>query len=136
MARRGSAANEVRKSDVSVEIGGKILIERGPKLKIERASEELLDDAVTASHYKVGMRDAKGKVIEPDKEMTYLDWLGEHTWYVYALRNEPVLDASGNPMFDENGDPRTIDRWVEIETVDGEEDDALERARALFDSEG
>lgn len=64
-------------------------IERGPKTKTAIATPELLDDAVTASHYHAdGGRDANGKLIFLGKEMVYHDWLGERDWKVYRLRTD------------------------------------------------
>lgn len=135
MAKRPSA-NEERLSDTLIDLGGRVRIERGPKLKEAKATEQLLSNTVTAEHYQLGARDAKGRVIERDKPMSYLDWIGEQTWYIYALREEQAVDAVGNAMTDERGNPQMQERWVEVDTVDGDEDEALQRARSVLDSEG
>jgi len=146
---KSKSASEERLGEQLVEIGGKVRIERGPKLKTGKATEELLSDDVTAKHYHlprkvtnkdgstemVFARDAKGKVIKHGEELTYLDWIGEHHWYVYALRTEVLKDASGNDLLDENGEARTQERWVEVDAVDGEEDEALARAHEVLASE-
>jgi hypothetical protein len=69
-----------------IKIGITIRVENGPARKTAVATEELLDDAVTASHYKVGEKDAMGKPIVLGAPMTYLDYKGEWVWYVYQLR--------------------------------------------------
>jgi hypothetical protein len=75
-----------------IEIDGKVRVERGPKTIVAVASEELLSDAVTASHYQVGRPDVMGKPIVIGEEMTYHDWLGFHggggVFYLYLLFND------------------------------------------------
>lgn len=68
-------------------------IERGPKKKVAAATEELLSDAVTATHYHVGGKDAVGKKIVLGEEMTYLDWLGERNWKVFRLHADQGPNA-------------------------------------------
>lgn len=60
-------------------------VEQGPKTKTAIATEELLSDAKTATHYQVGERDAVGKIIVLGEPMTYHDWLpgGDRIWKVY-----------------------------------------------------
>lgn len=58
-------------------------IERGPVTKQAIATPELLDNAVTASHYHVGGLDANGKTIVLGEPMTYHDWKGEYAWKIY-----------------------------------------------------
>jgi hypothetical protein len=102
----------------SIKISESIVIESGPAKKKAIATEELLSDAVTAGHYKAGMRkitkpdgsvvekpyvDAMNKPIVLGEEMTYLDWLGAWVWYVYQER-EVGIDAAGRPVgIDEDG---------------------------------
>lgn len=69
-----------------IEIGTTIRVENGPARKTAVATKALLDDAVTASHYAVGERDAMGKEIVLGEPMSYLDYFGEWVWYVYQLR--------------------------------------------------
>jgi hypothetical protein len=69
-----------------IEIGTTIRVENGPARKTGIATAELLDDAVTKSHYAVGLKDAMGKVIALGEPMTYLDYFGEWVWYIYQLR--------------------------------------------------
>lgn len=138
-----------RLSDTLIEIGGKVRVEQGPELKTAEATEELLDDKVTASHYhapvekthaasgktvKVYAKDALGQRIEIGSDMTYLDWLGDRVWYVYVKQWEEVLDASGTPV-SLDGEPQMIERWVEVETLKGSEDEAIERATAILDDQ-
>lgn len=67
-------------------------VESGPKRIEAVATKELLDDAVTAHHYHVGGKDAMGKTIVIGEPMTYLDYYGEETWYLYQLE-DVELDA-------------------------------------------
>jgi hypothetical protein len=77
-----------------IEIGETVRVENGPARKTAVATEELLDDAVTASHYAVGEWDAMGKPIVLGEPMTYLDYRGEWVWYVYQLRpDETHIDG-------------------------------------------
>ena len=71
-----------------IEIGSAIRVENGPARKVAVATEELLDDKVTASHYQVGAFDAMGKRIVLGEPMTYLDYFGEWVWYVYQLKDD------------------------------------------------
>jgi hypothetical protein len=102
----------------SIKISETIVIESGPAKKKAIATEELLSDAVTAGHYKAGLRevtmpdgsvvmkpyvDAMNKPIFLGEEMTYLDWLGEWVWYVYQERDVGI-DAAGRPVgIDDDG---------------------------------
>jgi hypothetical protein len=87
----------------SIKISETIVIESGPAKKKAIATEELLSDAVTAGHYKVGAKDAMYRPIVLGEEMTYLDWLGEWVWYVYQER-EVGIDAAGRPVgIDDDG---------------------------------
>jgi len=81
-----------------IEIGTTIRVENGPARKTAVATKELLDDAVTASHYKVGERDALGKVIVLGELMTYLDYLGDLVWYIYKI-GEVGINAEGRVIF-------------------------------------
>jgi len=94
-----------------IEIGGKARVERGPARKTGTATEALLGNDQTASHYQLGGNDADGKVIEEGKTMAYLDYLaGRTVFYVYAL--------------DESG------QWQE-DSVETDEAIALVRATTL-----
>jgi hypothetical protein len=77
-----------------IEIGTTIRVENGPARKTAIATEELLDDKVTASHYKVGLKDAMGKPIAIGEPMTYLDYKGELVWYVYQLEEIMIEDET------------------------------------------
>ncbi len=63
-------------------------VEAGPAYKTAVATPELLDDHVTASHYKVGQKDAMGKTIVLGERITYLDYKGVDVWYIYKLGKE------------------------------------------------
>lgn len=62
-----------------------IRVEDGPARVAAIATAGLLDDKITAGHYKVGARDALGKPIVLGKKMTYLDRSGPRRWYVYRM---------------------------------------------------
>jgi hypothetical protein len=68
-----------------IEIGEAIRVENGPARRTAVATKALLDDAKTARHYRVGEKDAMGKVIVLDAPMTYLDYKGAWVWYVYKF---------------------------------------------------
>jgi hypothetical protein len=74
------------------EIDGRVRIESGPIAKTADATEALLADDATAGHYKVGQRDAVGKVIVLGEKMTYLDYFAEPGFYVYEL-----VEVEGGP---------------------------------------
>jgi hypothetical protein len=71
-----------------IEIGTMIRVENGPVRKTAMATAELLDDRVTAEHYKVGLPDAAGKIIVLGETMTYLDYYGPWVWYIYKYDEE------------------------------------------------
>lgn len=75
--------DRVEVSDCIIVFDGAVLIEYGPVYKTAVATEELLSNEITAAHYQVGAPDSMGKVIEIGQAMTYVDWLGEHAWFVY-----------------------------------------------------
>lgn len=87
--------------------GKTVRVEPGPALKTAKATAELLSDEVTAAHYAVGARDAKGEVIELGQPMAYLDWKGERVFYLYQLRDDDSA-AEGQ-------------RWFEVDTFATEE---------------
>ena len=71
------------------------------------ATEELLSNDVTATHYVAGARDATGKLIVIGEQMTYHDWLGkEREWRVYKRHVDEKtnavwydkIDAAANPL--------------------------------------
>jgi hypothetical protein len=66
-----------------LEFGTTVRVENGPARKHAIATRDLLDNAVTASHYFEGSRDAMGKIIQLGQQMTYLDYKGTWVWYVY-----------------------------------------------------
>lgn len=75
-----------RKSETIVEIDGVVRLEQGPIRRREIATEEILDNAVTARHYQVGLPDALGKPIVIGESFDFIDWKSrEKVWYVYSL---------------------------------------------------
>lgn len=131
----------LRLGDTLLQLGDKVRVEEGPKRKTAKATAALLDDAVTASHYHlprevdgktVVARDALGKPIAEGQPMTYLDHLGDRCWYIYQLQTEGVVDAVGAPVLGDDGQPQTVERWVAVGEVDGDEAAAVEAARAFL----
>jgi hypothetical protein len=78
-----------------------------------------LDDAVTATHYKVGQPDAKGKPIRLGDPMTYIDWKSEQRSY-YLYRVEPVTWSQFDPNTGEKKE-FSENRWVEKGMYDTKE---------------
>ncbi len=81
-----------------IDIDGKFRIEKGPLRKKAIATKELLDDEVTAAHYKVGAPDSLGKPIVLGQEMNYIDWKNrrtEFTFTVYQLKDVEQVDKDG-----------------------------------------
>lgn len=117
-----------------LQIGDTIRIESGPVLRRAEATRELLDDAVTASHYTVprtataeeiadpavltvdGMAtafDALGQPIKLGEEMAYLDWLGHNDgtegatgFYVYQLDEMTSAERKERELTDADLDSR------------------------------
>jgi hypothetical protein len=121
----------------SIQISDTVVVENGPAKKRAIATEELLDDAVTAEHYKVGKRDAHYKPIVLGQEMAYLDYRGEWAWYIYQ-RAEVGIDAEGRVVgIDQDG--RLVDSPAAIRTeprfvvadIQATKDDALIAAATL-----
>ena len=77
-----------------IEIGKTIRIEDGPPRKKTIATAEVLDNRITAKHYQIGKFDAMGKNIVLGEEMTYLDYYGNHVFYIYGL-GEVGIDIDG-----------------------------------------
>jgi hypothetical protein len=98
-----------------IEVGTTVRVENGPTRKTTIATEEVLDDKVTAVHYKVGQGDAMGKPIVLGEEMTYLDYRGQWVWYIYQL-GEVGIDKDGVVILpgDKSGRKaiRTEERWI------------------------
>lgn len=80
-------------------------VEKGPARKRAVATIELLADTVTHPQYKVGERDAQGKVIKLGEEMEYITWpihdddgnmIGESAlgWYVFSPYDSPPVKVS------------------------------------------
>lgn len=121
-----------------IQVSDTVRVERGPKRKRGKATAKLLDDAVTADHYHLPReetkvdkdgktrtvvkkaRDSAGRVIEKEgQEIEYLDWKGEHVWYVYQLQHteDEMLDENGKPTNDESlaVETRPVHRYVKVD---------------------
>ncbi len=105
-----------------IEISKRVLIEDAPPRKQAVATEELLDDAMTASHYKAPRKatkeeigdptiltkgdlrlfpDSMGKPIELGKPMDYIDWRcaeADRVWNVYELKEFAEKDKDDKPI--------------------------------------
>ena len=91
------------------EIDKCIRVESGPPRKKGIATDKLLDNLVTASHYQVGNFDAYGKVIEHGKEMDYVDWKTEEVVFnVYELKEEIHLDKDDEEVVVERFMPDSV----------------------------
>ena len=77
-----------------IQIGAGVRIESGPARKTAIATKELLDDRVTARHYRNGAKDALGKRIELGKPMDYLDYRSGPVWYVYQEEDGRYIERS------------------------------------------
>lgn len=91
--------------DNQIKVGSNYLVERGPKLVTETATEELLANSRTANHYSVGLRDAAGKEIVLGEPMTFLEWGGAETEpeFVYYIYKKTPVDATAEKL--PNGEP-------------------------------
>lgn len=99
-----------------IEIGSTIRVENGPVRRTAEATEELLDNTRTATHYQVEEKDALGKSIVLGEDMTYLDYKGEWVWYVYHLEDDETAPDGK--------------RWMTVSVEDTKED-AMAAAEAL-----
>jgi hypothetical protein len=86
--------NIVKLNDDLSEIDGKVRVERGPARKTAKATEALLSNDRTLSHYQIGALDAAGQPIALGKPMTYLDWLAAKGFYVYGLVEQQWAEDS------------------------------------------
>lgn len=102
--------NIVKVGDTITEIDGKVRIEPGPVRRRAIATKALLADEITASHYKVGARDALRKPIKLGEMMDYIDWKSpERVFYVYQRLDLKVGDT--DPI---TGKPTAValSRWM------------------------
>ena len=81
-----------------INISDTVRVEAGPARCRAVATPELLDDKVTATHYKVGAADALGKPIVANQEMDYLDWKGAPVWHIYQIATEVEIDSDGKKV--------------------------------------
>lgn len=96
-----------------IQVSPLVRVECGPVRRATVATEEVLDDRMTARHYQVGKRDALGKPIAIGEPMTYLDYRGPWGWHVYQV--QPVmLDAEGRLTDDPSRGVTPDERYVEV----------------------
>ncbi len=126
----------------------KTRIELGPQLIELECCEANLKDTVTSPHYRIGQRDALGKIIMPERTgnsehhakdhygcvaegemMTCVDWREKRVpkvWKIYKF--EAMLDDDGEPMLDDN--KKAIGKFIKV-GEDENKDDALDFAKTL-----
>ena len=96
-----------------LQIGANIRVERGPARVDAIATEELLSNEVTADHYVEGAFDAIGRRIVLGEPMTYLDWRGKRSFYLYRLE---AVEVPGHddavPVWIEQGAFETEDAAI------------------------
>ncbi len=105
---------DIRREGDTIFIGDRVAIERGFARLQAKATEDLLSDERTASHYHaprdeqvldeagkptgetrtVTAMDALGRPITVGKSMTYLDYRGEPGFYVMEFAERPDFDAA------------------------------------------
>lgn len=129
----------------------KVRVEIGPQVIELTCCDENLSDEVTAPHYKIGGRDANGKLIRPDElpqdqnvkkirardkvlgipevakgeKMACVDWRSKHVphiWKIYQLQETAEVDELGETVF----------RFVKVDDIPGKED-ALAVAQELYE---
>ena len=118
-----------------------VRIELGPQLIELDCTDENLRDEVTHPQYKIGGRDAYGRVIrlseaekpmdptgygvvEKGEKMHCVDWRSKHVphlWKIYQLQDTDDVDPK-------TGDP--VQRFIKVDEVEGR-DEALKRARTI-----
>jgi hypothetical protein len=125
----------------------KTRVELGPQVIQLKCTDENLQDTVTSPHYRVGQRDAFGKIIMPEKcvnpeeamadpygyvseggEMSCVDWREKHVpmlWKIYKFEAE--LDDDGEPLIN-NGE--VVGKFVKV-GEDENKDEAVNFARTL-----
>ena len=89
--------------DEPFEIPGIVRVERAKPYRTAVATEALLSDDRTASHYQVGAPDAMGKRIVLGEQMTYVDWRNSKdvVWRLYEWHHDEDQDrAYWKPMED------------------------------------
>lgn len=107
---------------------GKFRVEKAPRTYTAVATKELLDDTVTARHYKevievstdgklerIPGRDVNGEEIVVGKEMTYHDWRGRHSnpcWIVYEFSHDDTTLMVSGPR---QGQKIITPRWKPVE---------------------
>jgi hypothetical protein len=78
-----------------IELNGKVRIERSPPRRQEIATEALLSDEVTASHYAVGLPDALGKIIALGEPFDFIDFKAEKPVFTVYLLTEVIDEVAG-----------------------------------------
>lgn len=116
-------ANVAKKGDI-ITVGSNVRVESGPKLMKGVATSDLLDNRNTATHYLVGMQDAKGNKIADGQEFEYLDHGGSdvegtRVFYVYKRRDltpeqQEELETSYTYVYDEIGFKATEEAALEM----------------------
>lgn len=112
-------AEVTKKGDMIVIGDDQVRIEQGFKRFTATATEELLDDARTASHYQAGKPDAMGVPIVLGEKHTFIEWGGKDhpaqpCLYVYQRREltpeeREARKTSFTYIFEQAGEPFDAD---------------------------
>lgn len=129
---------DIRREGTLIEIDGKVRIEPGPVLVQAKATEELLDDTLTAEHYREGAYDAMAKPIELGKPMHYLDWNGHKAgtdgstcFYVYQLDKLTAEELEEAEIDPKTAEPDQLVIWRKV-GAEPTEDAAMGKAMGLL----
>lgn len=131
---------KITRDATTLHVGDKFRIEPGPRRVTAVVTEELLDNAVTATHYALEINDtpegvpprqgidAFGKPIVIGEEMTYLDWVGAQNgnpgstvFYLYELDDMTAAEIEARTSED-GTPPEETTIWREAGVFDTEED--------------
>lgn len=129
----------------------KVRVEIGPQIVNLTCCDENLSDEVTAPHYRIGGRDATGKLIRPEElpqndavkkarardkalgipeirkgeKMACADWRSKHVphvWKIYQLQETAEVGEDGE----------TVYRFVQVDE-DANKEDALYRGKEIYE---
>lgn len=110
--KKKTEESEARPRRELIQVADDVRVENGPRMVHAEATEQLLSNLKTHSDYRVGGRDALGRVIQVGKEIDYLDYRGKWVWYLYQEVDHPV-DHLGR-FVSEGGGDGTRKRYVRV----------------------
>ncbi len=93
---------------------------------LEQTHRTLPNGKRLAKHYKLGMRDAWGKIIKEGEEFTFLDYFGDQVWHMYQLEDVPLEDGflarmaqelkkRGQAIAPEEITPELVADWFQVD---------------------